>query len=246
MLEVCVTTPEGACAAAEGGAGRVELCSALGEGGVTPSWGLMRQVRQVPGLRMHVLIRPRGGDFVYSRAEVECMIDDIKAAAECGVDGVVTGALLPTGDIDMDVCRRLVEAAAGMSVTFHRAFDLCRDPFKALDDIMALGCDRLLTSGCASSALAGSGLIADLRIRAAGRLTLLPGGGVNPGNAAEIMRLTGCRELHASARSSLASVMTYRRDGVAMGAPGSDEYCRLETSAEIVRGIVKAMNDNVV
>lgn len=146
----------------------------------------------------------------------------------------------------MDVCRRLVEAAAGMSVTFHRAFDLCRDPFKALDDIMALGCDRLLTSGCASSALAGSGLIADLRIRAAGRLTLLPGGGVNPGNAAEIMRLTGCRELHASARSSLASVMTYRRDGVAMGAPGSDEYCRLETSAEIVRGIVKAMNDNVV
>ena len=103
MLEVCVTTPEGACAAAEGGAGRVELCSALGEGGVTPSWGLMRQVRQVPGLRMHVLIRPRGGDFVYSRAEVECMIDDIKAAAECGADGVVTGALLPTGDIDMDV-----------------------------------------------------------------------------------------------------------------------------------------------
>ena len=133
-----------------------------------------------------------------------------------------------------------------MSVTFHRAFDLCRDPFKALDDIMALGCDRLLTSGCASSALAGSGLIADLRIRAAGRLSLLPGGGVNLGNAAEIMRLTGCRELHASARSSLASVMTYRRDGVAMGTPGSDEYCRLETSAEVVRGIVKAMNDNVV
>lgn len=147
ILEVCVGSVASAIAARDGGAVRVELCSALEVGGVTPSMGLMREVRAIEGLKLHILIRPRGGDFLYDDAEVACMEQDIIAARECGADGVVIGALTADGDIDVSVCRRLVEAAGNMSITFHRAFDMCREPMQALDDIIALGCNRLLTSG---------------------------------------------------------------------------------------------------
>lgn len=242
LLEVCAGDIESVYAASRGGAQRVELCSALADGGITPSTGFIRQAVRVPGMKVHVLIRPRGGDFLYTPEEVASMTDDIVAAREAGAHGVVIGALTPDGDIDMDACRQMMEAASGMNVTFHRAFDLCRDPFEALDDIIALGCNRLLTSGQAASALEGAPMLRQLVDRAAGRLVVLAGGGVCPQNAAEIIRLSGTCEIHASARHTIASHMIYRKPGVSMGAPGTDEYSRKTTSAEIVAEIIKAIN----
>ena len=239
LLEVCAGDLESVRAAAEGGAARVELCSALGEGGVTPSIGFLRQALLVPGLRVHVLIRPRGGDFLYTPEEVNAMVADIEACRESGAHGVVIGALTPDGDIDLPSCRRMIEAAGEMSVTFHRAFDLCRNPEEALDTIIELGCDRLLTSGQAATALEGTPLLRRLHDRAAGRLIILAGGGVTPDNAADILIGSGTNEVHASARAGVTSPMRYRKEGVAMGAPGSDEYSRKVTSPAIVAKIVE-------
>ena len=239
LLEVCAGDLESVRAAAEGGAARVELCSALGEGGVTPSIGFIRQALLVPGLRVHVLIRPRGGDFLYTPEEVNAMVADIEACREAGAHGVVIGALTPDGDIDLPSCRRMIEAAGEMSGTFHRAFDLCRNPEEALDTILELGCDRLLTSGQAATALEGTPLLRRLHDRAAGRLVILAGGGVTPDNAADILIGSGTNEVHASARAGVTSPMRYRKEGVAMGAPGSDEYSRKVTSPAIVAKIVE-------
>lgn len=243
ILEVCAGDIQSVAAAARGGAQRVELCSALSDGGVTPSTGFIRKALEVEGLTVHVLIRPRGGDFLYSPAEVEAMTDDIVAARETGAHGVVIGALTRDGNIDLDACKKMVEAAAGMNITFHRAFDLCRDPFTALDQIIALGCNRLLTSGQAASAIEGVDLLRQLVERADGRLTILAGGGVSPENAAEIIRRSGTNEVHASARHTIKSAMRYRKPGVAMGAPGSDEYSRKVTSPEIVAEIMAAIKN---
>lgn len=242
ILEVCAGDIDSVIAAAAGGASRVELCSALGEGGVTPSIGFIRSALKVPGIKVHVLIRPRGGDFLYTPEEVDCMVDDIVAAREAGVQGVVIGALTPEGDIDVDACRKMVAAAAGISVTFHRAFDLCRDPRKALEDIITLGCDRILTSGQAQTALEGKQKLAELVRQANGRIIILAGAGVSQHNAAEILSASGTNEIHASARASVPSKMEYRHCGVSMGTPGSDEYSRKVTSPEIVKEIVSRIN----
>lgn len=243
ILEVCAGDIDSVVAAAAGGASRVELCSALGEGGVTPSIGFIRSALRVPGIRVHVLIRPRGGDFLYTPAEVDCMVEDIVAAREAGVQGVVIGALTPEGDIDMEACRKMMNAAAGISVTFHRAFDLCRDPHKALEDIISLGCDRILTSGLAQSALEGKDNLAELVKRSDGRIIILAGAGVSQHNAAEIIKGAGTNEIHASARASVESGMKFRHSGVSMGTPGSDEYSRKVTSPEIVKEIVSQINE---
>lgn len=242
LLEVCAGDIDSVIAAAQGGASRVELCSALGEGGMTPSIGFIRSALKVPGIRVHVLIRPRGGDFLYTPQEVDCMVDDIVAAREAGVHGVVIGALTPDGEVDMNACRKMMEAAAGISVTFHRAFDLCRDPFKALEDIISLGCDRILTSGQAQTALEGKENLAELVKQADGRIIILAGAGVSQSNAAEILNASGTGEIHASARTSVESGMKFRHSGVSMGTPGSDEYSRKTTSADIVKQIVSQIN----
>jgi len=243
VLEICAGDIRSVMAAAEGGACRVELCSALGEGGVTPSAALIERACAVEGLRVHVLIRPRPGDFVYDECEVCLMESDVRAAMAMGAYGVAVGALTPDGNVDMAVCERLVAAAGSGSVTFHRAFDLCRDPEKALEDIVALGCDRILTSGLAPTAMAGCETLRRLVQQAAGRISILPGGGVNPDNAAELLRLTGACELHASAREVCESRMDFRRDGVYMGATGVDEYSMKFTSARIVAEIVEVMKN---
>lgn len=242
VLEVCVGSVSGAVAARNGGAVRVELCAALEVGGVTPSIGLVREVRKVEGLALHVLIRPRGGDFNYDAGEVAVMEQDIAALRRCGVDGVVIGALTPDGDVDVAVCRRLVAAAGSMHVTFHRAFDVCRSPMQALEDIIALGCDRLLTSGQQATAEAGVPLLRQLVEVAAGRLRIMPGCGVKSSNAAVILDACGAEEIHASARKPVESVMRYRHEGVSMGTAGSDEYARLDTDEIEVRRIVDAIN----
>ena len=241
ILEVCAGDIASVVAATAGGAERVELCQALSSGGITPSVGFIKASRRISDIKIHVLIRPREGDFVYSDDEVCLMADDISIARSCGADGVVIGALLPDGRVDSDTCRRLVDAAGDMNVTFHRAFDLVRDPFEALEDVIALGCNRILTSGLAPDALAGCDMLARLHKAAAGRITILAGCGVTSSNAAEILRRSGCREIHASARRNVDSLMTFMRQGVAMGTPGVDEYIRKSTHIDEVRAIVESI-----
>ena len=259
ILEVCTGSITSVLHAAEGGAGRIELCSGLDEGGLTPSIGLIQAAMQVEGIKKHVLIRPRGGDFLYTEVELDIMVDDILAARRAGVDGVVVGALTADGDVDVEACQRFLDAARGeyvdfaegdldeayflppVSVTFHRAFDLCRDPFTALETLVALGFDRILTSGQAATAAEGLPLLRQLVERAAGRIVIMPGCGVNAQNAAHILAATGATEIHASARAAWPSQMRFRHQGVSMGKPGSDEYATKETDVETVRQIVASI-----
>jgi copper homeostasis protein len=239
LLEICTGSIESVIAARDGGAQRVELCSALSEGGVTPSVGLMRAARRVEGLKMHVLIRPRGGDFLYSREEIAIMTDDIKAARDCGADGVVIGALNPDGTIDTDACAEMIAAAEGMSITFHRAFDMVSDADSALETAVRLGCRRILTSGLQPTAEKGIPMLRHLVEKAEDRIIIMPGSGVSPLNAGKIISMTGAVEIHASARSERRSGMSYRNSAVTMGAKDADEFLRLETDKEIVETIIK-------
>ena len=238
ILEICAGSVESAIAARDGGAQRIELCAALEVGGVTPSAGLIAQARKIEGLTLNVIIRPRGGDFLYNEYEAACMEHDIRTCKQLGVDGVVIGALTAQGDIDTTLCKRLIEAAEGMSITFHRAFDMCRDPRKALEELIEMGCDRVLTSGQASTAQAGVTLLRELVEQANGRIIIMPGCGVNNSNAAAILQTTGAQEIHASARKSVGSGMLFRHSGVSMGNPDSDEYARKETDINEVRAII--------
>lgn len=241
ILEVCAGSVQSVVSARDGGAARVELCSALEIGGITPSAALIAQSRKVDDIKLNVLIRPRGGDFLYNDYEVATMEQDIVTARQLGADGVVIGALTADGDIDIKVCQRLIDAADGMSVTFHRAFDMCRDPFKALEDVITLGCHRILTSGLASTALAGIVLIKQLVSQADGRIIIMPGCGVSPANAATILNETGAIEIHASARMKVESLMRYRHDGVSMGNSDNDEFAHMESDAVLIREIVDAI-----
>ncbi len=243
-LEICCGDIESVRAALDGGADRVELCSGLEAGGLTPSIGLIRAavaMKKDSKMLVHVLIRPREGDFLYTDEEVDIMIDDIDAARQAGADGVVIGALLPDGSIDMQACRRMIEHAIGMNITFHRAFDLCCNAEKALEDIISLGCNRILTSGQAPTAAKGVETLAHLNKLANGQIILLAGSGVNPSNASEILEKSGVRELHASARSTCPSKMEYRNEGVSMGSPDSDEYSRKTTNQAIVRQLANIL-----
>ena len=241
ILEVCAGSVQSVVSARDGGAARVELCSALEIGGITPSAALIAQSRKVEDIKLNVLIRPRGGDFLYNDYEVATMQQDIVTARQLGADGVVIGALTADGDIDIKVCQRLIDAADGMSVTFHRAFDMCRDPFKALEDVITLGCHRILTSGLASTALAGIVLIKQLVEQADGRIIIMPGCGVGVANAATILNETGATEIHASARMKVESLMQYRHNGVSMGNSDNDEYAHMESDATLIRQIVDAI-----
>jgi copper homeostasis protein len=186
--------------------------------------------------KLHVIIRPRGGDFLYSDLEKEIMLEDMRMARRLGVDGVVFGALTAEGDVDMEFMRRLMAEAEGMSVTFHRAFDVCRDPFLALEQIIELGCDRILTSGQMPKAEEGIDLLKQLVDKAGNRIIIMSGCGVNAGNIARIADVTGAKEFHFSARSKRESGMQFRRSRVSMGgAVVIDEYSRDVTDVEIVR-----------
>lgn len=239
ILEICAGSVTSVIAARNGGAARVELCTALEIGGITPSAGLIARARKIEGIDLNVIIRPRGGDFLYDEEEATCMIEDIHTCKELGADGVVIGALTADGDIDTALCSRLISAADGMSITFHRAFDMCRNPQKALEDIIAMGCHRLLTSGQAPTAESGIQLIEELVRQAERRIIIMPGCGVNSHNAAKIITATGCTEIHASARKKSSSGMKYRHCCVSMGTPGNDEYSHKETCEKEVQAIVK-------
>lgn len=199
ILEACCTSAQEAVNARQCGASRIELCEDIAVGGVTPSAENIKETL-LAGLPVNVLVRPREGDFVYSDDETEQILTDIWSCHKYGVSGVVIGALTKDGDIDMPLMKRLVAAAhsLGLSVTFHRAFDECRDPFTALEQIIELGCERLLTSGQAPSAYEGRELIAALVQKAAGRIIIMPGAGVNKSNLDEIQQFTGAVEFHGT------------------------------------------------
>lgn len=237
-IEVCCTTPDEAREAAAGGAIRIELCTAISSGGVTPGYGMIQSVVEARlGLAIHVLIRAREGGFCYSETEVEAMCRDIAFCRKAGVDGVVIGALTPTGEVDIAACRKMMREAAGMSVTFHRAFDICPAPHKALEDIIALGCRRLLTSGQEVSAAAGAELIAKLREQAAGRIILMPGAGINPGNIAEVEQKTGATEFHSTAARDFPDT-AYRGHAVSFSPNPQKDGILRHTAQEVVRQLV--------
>lgn len=198
FLESCCTDVEQIRRAQEAGARRIELCEKLAVGGVTPSAELLKAAISVAKVPVNVLVRPRGGDFVFSAAEADTMLRDIELCREAGAAAVVIGALDSRGDVDIPLMRRLCDAASGMSVTFHRAFDVCADPLAAFEDVLALGCDRLLSSGHESDAFKGRFFIAELVERAAGRIIVMPGCGVRRSNIARIAADTGAVEFHAS------------------------------------------------
>ncbi|MEZ4835605.1 MAG: copper homeostasis protein CutC [Caldilineaceae bacterium] len=235
-LEVCVDSVAGAVAAQDGGAVRVELCDNLIEGGTTPSAGTIALARRHIDIGLNVIIRPQGGDFCYSDVEFEVMRYDVEEAKRLGTDGVVIGVLTPDGDIDVDRVRALIDVARPLSVTFHRAFDVCRDPFAALETLIDLGVDRVLTSGQEPTTLEGADLIAELVRRAGDRIIIMAGGGINERNVDKIIAQTGVKEIHVSARSSVDSAMTYRNTRVFMGGElRPPEYSRKTTDAARVR-----------
>ena len=206
-LEICCASVADVEAALRGGADRVELCMALTAEGVTPSVGLISAALSRAGrMSVTVLIRAREGDFVYSEAEVAVMVSDIEYARQCGADGVTVGALTEGGAVDMEAMRRFVAAAGDMEVTFHRAFDVCADQSEALEQLVALGCKRVLTSGDGPTASAGIDALARLVAQAGGRIQVMPGGGVRPANIAALSEATGACEFHSSARGASANV----------------------------------------
>lgn len=216
-IEICANSAESAIEAQRGGAYRVELCAGIPEGGTTPSYGEIKMARELLSIRLHVIIRPRGSDFLYTPLEQSIMLHDIDMARQLGADGVVFGCLTPDGDIDLPLMERLMKASEGMSVTFHRAFDMCRNPRKALEKIIALGCDRILTSGQQATAEKGISLLKELNVQADGRIIIMPGCGVNSDNIRKIAEETGASEFHFSGRSSIESKMNYRNPAVSMG-----------------------------
>ncbi len=243
QFEICANSVESCVAAQEGGANRVELCAGIPEGGTTPSYGEIAVARELlTATRLHVIIRPRGGDFLYSSVEVKTMLKDVEIARSLKVDGVVFGCLTEDGEVDKNAMRQLIEASYGMSITFHRAFDVCRNPQKALEEIIELGCDRILTSGQQANAEAGIPLLKELQTQADGRIILLAGCGVNEKNIVRIAKETGIQEFHFSARERIRSNMKYKNECVSMGGTVHiDEYERNVTTAKQVRATIHAL-----
>jgi len=234
LIEVCVDSVASAVAAEGGGAGRVELCSNLLEGGATPSAGLIEVVRGRIKAGLHVMIRPRGGDFCYTAEEFEIMRRDIAAAKGLGADGVVLGILDAAGNVDVEHTRELVELARPLHVTFHRAFDMTADLLRALEDVCRSGADRLLTSGGEQTAGLGVESIARLVKAARGRIVIMAGSGINGKNAVSLVEQTGITEIHVGLGSVVESPMIHRNPRVSMGATAGREYQRFQVREEDV------------
>lgn len=241
LIEICVEGIEGLVAAQAAGADRIELCAALSEGGLTPSAGTVRRALQLATIPVHVMIRPRGGDFLYSPAEFDSMLIDASLCAEAGASGVVGGFLEADGSIDESRTRAFVEASGGATVTFHRAFDMTRDPIEALETLVRCRISHVLTSGQQPTAEKGAAVLRELCERAAGRITIIGCGGVRAENLAALRRATGLREFHCGPLTSMPSGMHFRNPSLSMGGDDPDREYRLTVSdTDAIRTVVQS------
>lgn len=240
-LEVCANSVTSALAAQEGGATRVELCDNLAEGGTTPSYATIALAKKLLHIQVYPIIRPRGGDFLYSDLEFDLMKEDIKICKSLKCDGIVIGILKADGSIDKERCAALIELAKPMPVAFHRAFDMSNNMQLALEDLIELGIERVLTSGGANSAINGVQALKILVKQAGDRISIMPGAGINYTNIAALAKETGAQEFHASAKEFVSSKMEYRNSSTKMGTI-EDEYQYELTSAEKVRKILEEAN----
>jgi copper homeostasis protein len=241
-LEICVDSVESAIAAERGGAQRIELCTDLLEGGITPGAGLIASVRRRIAIDVFVMIRPRGGDFCYTELEFEVMQEEIKHARQLGADGIVLGLLDEQGRVDVGRTRHLVELARPLPVTFHRAIDMTPDLPTALSDVLATGASRILTSGGAPNATRGVREIARMVETANGSIAIMAGGGISANTIATIAETTGASEFHSSARTAVRSPVRFRKEGMAMGDIRDREYRRFLVREESVRAMVRALD----
>jgi copper homeostasis protein len=241
LFEICVEGIDGAVAAQEGGGDRIELCASLMEGGITPSFGTIRAALKLCYVPIHVILRPRGGDFLYSDAEFATMLDDARQIAKLGAAGIVIGCLTEDGRIDEGRMIALSEAAQPLSVTCHRAFDMTRDPAEALEALIRCGVQRVLTSGQQATAVEAITLLKQLNDRAADRIIVMACGELAPDNIARVVRETGGQEFHFAAPKRVPSGMVYRNSEVGMGGTGLDrEYSNTLTDPELVRATIAA------
>ena len=240
LLEICCYSMECALSAQQNGADRIELCAAPKEGGLTPSSGVLRSVRQQVTIPVHPIIRPRGGDFCYSDGEFAAMLEDVRAVRELGFPGLVIGVLDEDGNVDMPRMRQIMQAAGPLAVTFHRAFDMCANPFIALKNLHQLGIARVLTSGQKSDAVQGLSIILEL-IRQPDAPIIMAGAGVRAENLQRFLD-AGVREVHSSAGTLMPSPMRYRNPGLSMSADKqADEYSRYAVDGAAVaamKGII--------
>jgi copper homeostasis protein len=241
LIEACVDAIDAAIAAEQGGAQRIELCGELLQGGVTPSAGLIGAVWERVEIPVFVLVRPRAGDFLYTADELDVMLRDVALARSLDADGIVIGALTRDGDVDVHAVNALVEAAGSMRVTFHRAFDFARDQRLALETLIELGVDRVLTSGGAATALEGAEQIAALVELGGDDITILAGGSITSGNVAEVVKRTGVSEVHVRAASRVESAMVHRRDDVTLARSVPGDYERVVTRADEMARVVAAL-----
>lgn len=235
-IEICAGSLRSALAAQQGGAYRVELCDNLKEGGTTPSFGQIALARKCLNLKLYVIIRPRGGDFLYDDLEFEIMKKDIEQCRDLGCDGVVFGILKNDGNIDVERCTELKQIAGNMGTTFHRAFDRCKDPFIVLEEIIGMGFERILTSGMEINALKGASLIAKLVEQAKGRISIMPGAGVRPDNLEQLIGLTRATEFHTSAKGVFKSEMIFK--DVKTGNY-QEEFLVEQTDVNVVKELVQ-------
>lgn len=241
QIEVCIDNLESLHNAISGGATRIELCSSLSLGGLTPSYGFMKKAVLLSPVPIYAMIRPRQGDFLYDSDDIEAMLEDIYVAKKAGVQGIVIGALNKVGEIDMDTSRQLVNASNGLGVTFHRAIDQCSNYHLAIENIAELGCERILTSGLSSNALEGKEIISSMVNLSKGRFSVMAGAGVTANNAVAIVESTGVRELHLSGKSTRMTKMSSISDKAKMGAEGLNDFLIPVTDAKQIQALTLAL-----
>ncbi|WAC39847.1 copper homeostasis protein CutC [Pedobacter sp. SL55] len=241
-LEICANSVESAIAAQQGGADRIELCTNLAEGGTTPSYGQIKWCVENLNTEVWPLIRPRGGDFLYSDAEFENILEDISYCKQIGCKGLVTGLLNKNGDIDEQRCAKIISVASPMPVAFHRAFDMSADLSKSLEKIIKLGFVRILTSGGKENAFVGAKKLKELVIQADNRIEIMPGAGINADNLLEIAQTTGARNFHTTAKSIVASKMQFRNEASKMAGENTDEFSHEQTDLIKVKVLKEILN----
>jgi copper homeostasis protein len=239
-FEICIDSVRSAKNAERAGAARVELCDNLIEGGTTPSMGMIRSVRHAIDIDLFVIIRPRGGDFLYDDDEFDVMCQDILIAKENKADGIVSGALTKDGKIHLEQTKKMVELAAPLPFTFHRAFDMCKDPFGAMKQLQALGVKRILTSGLQQTAEKGHELLSQLKEKGKDNIIIMPGAGINEANINFLVKKTGCSEFHFSGRKPFPSLMVYKNNNISMGGtPDVDEFAIKVSDYATIRNIIQ-------